>query len=401
MFRILFIYSLFFILTSSTVSASLYEAFPLYRAKKYREALSEFEKQPQNDPVASFFKADIYCNALDVDKNSTKCLELLKISADYGFSPAHYLLGKFYLYGIYLPQDEKKAASHLLAASIDDYRAYLLLQIKLKGGGKVEKRDMKLLNRELYKAAKKGNPKAAATLAFTYLTGDQQPRNLKEEIRWLKAASDKNPQAALSLSLIYFYGDSVTKDLKEAFIYMQKGGMLGDPRSSYYLGTFYYNGYGVDVNYEASAYWFKQSAEAGDSDAELAYSLMLLSGRGVEKDRAKAVEWLSKAASAGNSQASAILKDLLSYRGDGNFSNDISERLLGKRGASKSGDGEDSLSFAEVKGRGFMLDKGNFGIKFSLPNIYDAASPRGEQPKNIRELWDRLQGGTFDLIFRP
>ena len=51
-----------------------------------------------------------------------------------------------------------------------------------------------------------------------------------------------------------------------------------------------------------------------------------------------------------------------------------------------------------AEGKGVILDQGSFGLKFSLPTLYDAYTPQSQlTPRPFRE---NLQGGTFEIIFR-
>jgi hypothetical protein len=51
-----------------------------------------------------------------------------------------------------------------------------------------------------------------------------------------------------------------------------------------------------------------------------------------------------------------------------------------------------------LEGKGVILDQGSFGLKFSLPTLYDAYAPQNQAPS--RRLWEQFQGGTFDVIIR-
>jgi hypothetical protein len=52
-----------------------------------------------------------------------------------------------------------------------------------------------------------------------------------------------------------------------------------------------------------------------------------------------------------------------------------------------------------LEGKGVLLDQGTFGLKFSLPTLYDAYAP--QSLANARPLREHFQGGTFDIIIRP
>jgi TPR repeat protein len=164
-----------------------------------------------------------------------------------------------------------------------------------------------------------------------------------------------------------------------------------DCRAQYYLGTFYYQGVGMPVDRVTAAQWFRLSAENGFPDAQLAYGMVLLSGDGVPLDKAQAIGWLTKAANQNNAKAREVVRELLTYRGQ-----PVSSPLSDQSKAPEKMQNENQL---RLEGKGVLLDQGTFGLKFSLPTLYDAYA--SNNLRSTSPIWDRLQGGVLDVIIRP
>jgi TPR repeat protein len=234
---------------------------------------------------------------------------------------------------------------------------------------------------------------AQYTLGFMYLVGDGVPKNGVEEVRWYRAASPHNARAAFMLSLMYQSGEGVPKDLAESFRLMRIAAEKGGARAQYFLGTFYYQGIGTQVDLQSAGDWFRKSAEKGFDDAQLAYGMLLLSGDGVAQDKAQAVEWLSKAARQENGRAKEVLRELLTYRGEP----DVSPSVVFVQ-PTYTMEKQQLENPLRLEGKGILIDQGTFGLKFSLPTLYDAYAPQNQA--TVRPIWEKLQGGTFEIVIR-
>ena len=391
--RILVILALLVLLPLTAIGGSL-EGRLAYRKGDYVTALREFSADDRGGPIGTFFMALMYLRGDGVPRDDVHGLELLRRSADEGYSAAQYLLAQHYLYGRGLSRDKALAMSYLLAASADDdYRAIVLLKI-LEKGSRGERIDRENVVAGVKRKAKSGLPDAQYTLAFMYLVGDGVSKDGIEEVRWYRAASLKSARAAFMLSLMYYNGEGVSQNPAEAVRLMKIAAERGDHRAQYYLGTFYYQGVGSQVDRQSSAAWFRKSAEAGFADAQLAYGMVLLSGDGVAQDKGAGVEWLTKAAQQNNSKAKEVIGELLTYRGQF-VPSSVTETTKVVQGSDKRLN-ENQL---RLEGKGVILDQGTFGLKFSLPTLYDAYAPQNMPVAN--PLWDRLQGGVLDIIIRP
>lgn len=364
-----------------------------YRKGDYAAALREFGEGTAAGPVEAFFLSRMYLRGEGVPRDSSKGLQLLRGSADEGYSAAQYDLGVRYLYGHGVKKDKTQAISYLLAAVEDgDYRAITLLKI-LEKGSRGEHKDREAIVNTVKQKAHVKHPDAMFTLAFMYLVGDGVPKDGVQEVRWYRTAASSNARAAIMLSLMYQYGEGVPRKPAEAVRLMRSAARRGDSRAQYYLATFYYQGTGLPVDKEAAVSWFKRSAESGYAEAQLAYAMLLLSGDGIAVDKGQAIEWLGRAAQQGNDGAKEILRELLTYRGQ--QASPLTDSILPKLpGGGRREDGQ-----VRLDNRGIILDQGAFGLKFSLPTLNDAYAPKN--PANSPSVWEKMQGGTFEIIYRP
>jgi TPR repeat protein len=382
------------VLLPLSVMAGSIEGRLAYRKGDYATALREFNTGDQSGPVGTYFLSLMYLRGEGVPKDEVRGLELLRNSADSGYFAAQYLLGQHYLYGKGLPKDVSMAMSYLLAASTDgDYRAVVLLKI-LEKGSRGEKKDRERIVASVKQKAKNNVSDAQYTLGFMYLIGEGVPKDGVEEVRWYRAAAATNSRAAFMLSLMYHYGEGVSHNPVEAVRLMRIAAVQNDFRAQYYLGTFYYEGVGSQVDRRSAAECFRLSAGNGYADAQLAYGMVLLSGDGVPVDKAQAITWLGKAANQNNDKAKEVLRELLTYRGQPGISTMVDSAKL-----AQESDKRQNESQLRLEGKGVLLDQGTYGLKFSLPTLYDAYAPQSQI--TAQPLWDRLQGGVLDIIIRP
>ena len=375
-----------------SVSAGIIEGRHAYRKGDFAAARHEFESDLHAGATGNYFLAMMYLRGEGLARDDVRGLGLLKISADQGYAAARYHLGKLHLYGHGVKKNRSLALSLLhSAATDDDYRAVVLLKI-IKNGSRGERKDQEQVVAGVRQKAHAGNPVAQLTLAFMHLVGDGVAKDRNQELRWYKAASLKNARAGFMLALMYYFGDGVSQNPVEAVRIMRLAAERGDYRAQYYLGTFYYHGVVAQMNRQSAAAWFKKSAEAGYAEAQLVYGMVLLSGDGVRQDRGLAIEWLGKAARQDNSRAKEVIGELLTYRGRPHSTTPVDPLAV------RQSDATQSDSQLRLEGKGLILDQGEYGLKFSLPNIYDAYAPQSKLQS--RTVLEKLQGATFEIIFR-
>lgn len=123
---------------------------------------------------------------------------LLTLSADKGFTPAEYLLGKMLYKGVAIPQDILKALAYLerAAQKENSYDAYLAEKICLTEDAM---KDVQKVIRLLKAAAEQENNYAEYQLGKLYLYGRDAERDYEEAIHWLTASAEHGNQYAIQL----------------------------------------------------------------------------------------------------------------------------------------------------------------------------------------------------------
>ncbi|WP_236685546.1 tetratricopeptide repeat protein [Geobacter pickeringii] len=210
------------------------------------------------------------------------------------------------------------------------------------------------------------------------------------------AARKGDPRAAYMVALRYLYGSGTPRDPAAAARYMKMAAERGLVRAQYYLGTFYYEGIGVRQDRRAAARWIGRAASAGDAEAQYAYGMLLLAGDGVPVDKVTAIDWLGKASRQGNEGARDVLQELVSFRGRPVEIRSLDPTVAAPAPTPRSEGSDGGPRLAE---KGVILDQGEFSLKFSLPGFSETRTTSPAAPDE--KLWNRLQGGTFDIIYRP
>jgi hypothetical protein len=369
-----------------------------YRKGDYISARAEFGLEAATSPVSQFFLAIMALRGEGMARDTAKGLALLRSSGERGYFAATYQLGTWKLYGAGTRDSARGKQLLAQAAAQRDIRAVTLLKI-LARGSRGERKDLKEVAATVKNAAKGGDRDAQYTLAFMYLIGEGVPKDVKQEILWYRAAAaGGDSRANFMLALMSFHGEGVPRNLKDAARFMRAAAERGNARAAFFLGTFYYHGTGVPQDKKEAARWIGRAAEIGYAEAQSAYGMLLLSGDGVPVDKEKAVEWLGKASRQGNDGARAVLRELVSLRGL-----PLGGPALDLGMMTKSEPGQPAVRdlSPRLEGKGVVLDRGAFSLKFSIPDVRDAYAPTGPPSTTEQGILTRLQGGKFEIIFRP
>ncbi len=121
-----------------------------------------------------------------------------KVSAESGFAPAQYLLGKLLYKGEVIPQDLKKAIEYLEKATAqkNPYAAYFAGKIRLTEDAV---KDIRKALRNFEIAVENGNNYAEYTLGKIYLYGRETPHDYAKAIAYLTASAEHGNQYAAQL----------------------------------------------------------------------------------------------------------------------------------------------------------------------------------------------------------
>lgn len=138
------------------------------------QAARWFERAADNNPKAAYHLGFAYFNGVGVEKNLSKAVEYLKISADGEFVPAMAQLGAFYMGGIGVTKDEQMALfwTRRAARENDPLGMHNLGIAYYEGMGMPKNRDKAILT--LQRAAELGHEKSKEVLEKIMTEEDKQ-----------------------------------------------------------------------------------------------------------------------------------------------------------------------------------------------------------------------------------
>ncbi len=220
----------------------------------------------------------------------------------------------------------------------------------------------------------------------------------REYARTRAAAQRGDADATFRLALMLLAGTGVARNPAEAARFMKIAAERGHVRAQYSLGAFYHEGTGVKQDQTEAARWIARAAAGGDAEAQYAYGLILLSGDGVPVDKVQAMEWLGKASRQGSGGARDVLRHMVALPGHSPEIRSLEPLITAPRSASLSSGSEGG---ARMEGMGVILDQGEFSLRFSMPHLKEAIAPVYPPSSLDKRGWERLQGGTFEIIYRP
>ncbi|MBT1077041.1 tetratricopeptide repeat protein [Geobacter grbiciae] len=220
----------------------------------------------------------------------------------------------------------------------------------------------------------------------------------QEFARTRGAAQRGDAGAAFRLALMFLDGTGVARNPAESVRFMKIAAERGHVRAQYFLGTLFHEGVGVKQDQKEAARWIARAAAGGNAEAQYAYGLLLLSGDGVPVDKVAAMGWLGKASRQGSRGARDVLRQLVALPGRPTEIRSLEPSIAAPR-AAPSADAADGG--AHLEGMGVILDQGEFGLRFSVPHLKEAIAPVYPAYSPDKGVWNRIQGGTFEIIYRP
>lgn len=204
--------------------------------------------------------------------------------------------------------------------------------------------NLKLAARWYLEAAKRGRPRAQATIGEMYEFGEGVPQDHQKALDWIRKGTVEWPQSAIGVAYRYEHGFKAPTDLPKAMewyrisaeagyviaqtslgeLYERAPGLQNlDEAVRWYraaantwgpamcnLGRLYEAGKGVTQDYAEAARWYRTAIDkAGAVCGEYGLGLLYEQGLGVPKDRNKAME-LYHGVAAGNADAQRRLFSL-------------------------------------------------------------------------------------------
>ncbi len=230
---------------------------------KYRSTTSESEPHTLNN-LGTF-----YLKGLGVNKNEKKAKQYFLSAAKLGFPPAMYHLGLIFHRGLGVTADPAQAQYWFRkAATLGDADAQFFMATILAGKGDDEKKLSESL--EWFQlAAKNGLVAAQYNLAITRKRVNPSQVFDETSIYWLNTAAEKLHFE--SIQALYFFHSSASNNndfLSKVISKLKKLAELGDERAQYLLGLSYYSGKGVDLDKIEGLFWIEQAALGGLLEAQ-------------------------------------------------------------------------------------------------------------------------------------
>jgi TPR repeat protein len=385
-------------LSAPPASAGVSEGVGAYRKGDFAVAHAELEVEQDRSPLARYMLGIMKLHGEGVPRDVAKGVALVQEAAADGYPAAQYALAVSCLYGTGVEKDVTRAG-RLFAAAADgrDFRAVAYRRI-MKKGSHGEKRDRKEMVETVRKAARARNPDARYTFALMYLTGDGVPKDAAREIYWYEAAATAgSPRASFTLAQMYYHGEGVPRSEQKAVRYASLAAEQRHAGAMFFLGTLYYHGRGVTVDKAKAVSWIRKAAGLGHAEAEHALGMLLFSGEGVAVDKVEGVKWLGKAARQGDEGAREVLRELVAYRGGMPRETLAIADAQAKPRPDLEGQADRA---ARIEGKGVVLDRGEFSLKFSGPDLTDIDAGPSLPSSPDKSLMSRLKGGKFEIIFR-
>ncbi|WP_434768055.1 tetratricopeptide repeat protein [Pseudomonas triticicola] len=294
-------------------------------AKKSFPYLTEWCEKLKK-PAACLYLGLLYSNGLVVAKDEKHAAELIKLSAEGGYSRSFGILAGLYEEGEGLDED-LPAAVGWYEKSIKagyPYAIYMLAMIYRQDLVNGKEKFVTYLSM----AEDTGYPPALLQLSSEYLSGEVFEKNDEFSRRYLeKAQSDHFPKAYTEIGKRYAVGYGGYPLEKEKAVYFYKrAAELGDLEAMGALASCLASGWGTKQDYSESLKWSWKAYNQGDKNAALELAIRHANGQGVKKDESKALELMQEAADRGNFEAAIRLARSYIY-GEKPLSRDLSKAL--------------------------------------------------------------------------
>lgn len=236
---------------------------------------------------------------------STSGMQVLRDSAEKGYSPAMVYLGDIYETGRYVPTNYDEAFHWFsLAAAAGDTDGELQLGACYHYG-RGTKPDL-ARTVELYRqAAMQTNYVAMKSLGYLLDNGIGTKRDVVAATYWFTRAAKEggNRRAMYDLGTIYGAKFPDPNAMAEAVQWYQRSAELGDALGCEELAECYRHGWGTETNVASYREWIYRAAMLGGTEAQFEMGLAYQLGDGVPKDMESALIWYRKAAAKNHPDA--------------------------------------------------------------------------------------------------
>ena len=152
--------------------------------------------------------------------------------------------------------------------------------------------------KEIFAAAKQGDPRAQFELAIAYEKGKEIEQNLSRALYWYRQSADGGyGPAALTYGMNLILEDEF-RDEKTGVRYIEQAVKDGMPMAMIFLAGLYERGAGVQQNYFEAGNLYKNVTSESEPHVLYCYGMAFLLGSGMHKDEIIALRYLKSAAEA-------------------------------------------------------------------------------------------------------
>ena len=258
-------------LSDEAVNEKLHQVIKLLEAGKEKEAKRVLEPPLlAGHPHAQLLAAAFFYNGDLLEKNRSKAMELVRLSADQNEAKAQYQLGEWLIEDCSDACPNIKEALRMLKAASKaglHEATEQIGRIYFLGIGVPQDRDIALPY--IKSAAEGGMPTSQRVLGTIFYRGVVIPRSYELSMKWLKKAAHQGDANAMAkVAGLYNLGLGTEKDTQKGVMWSWLGARNGDAGAQYLLATLILEGIaGIDER-SIGLTWLKVSASAGYADAK-------------------------------------------------------------------------------------------------------------------------------------
>ena len=213
---------------------------------------------------------------------------------------ARYLMGLFYLYGIFVPQNDDIALEYMDKAYTAGEPLSLLYMLSSRSGGADREAYRKWI-KKIRGTKLSESPFGMHQIGKSYEKGLATEKNYEKALLWYeKAASLGLVMAMADAGNIYRDRSFSGCDFKKAYSLFLEGAAKGYHEAEAQLADCFYCGLGTEADGKKAIVCFERAADHGNSEACDALGTLYVLGNGVEADAEKAFQYFRKGTEGGS-----------------------------------------------------------------------------------------------------
>ena len=270
--------NVFFTTSSSKVAAPVANSVANNSAVFVRS--DEDSANALRDGILSSYGEKLTILGLDYhEKGDYKnAFERFSRGTSYGYAPAMYYMGVYYMNGYGVEPNDPAA-----------YKCFL-------------------------KATEKGDLQATNALAICYFNGYGVEKNLSEAFKYYNIAAERGfSKSQVAIGNMYYKGIGVEQNSEKAYYWYNLAAEQDEPVALYYVAEFYSSKDSVggkqSLKKSRAFDYYKRAAEGNVLEAQMYLSRCYQTGRYVKKNKKEAFQWALRAANGGIMQAQEFVAD--------------------------------------------------------------------------------------------